>query len=236
MLPPAAVNTGFVRPSFPNHRQPAEKTRQVHKAKPLGETGAGKPNHPTPVYSGQNQNPKHRSLSFALISQALGFWCISAIVTEELRGEKDIFLISFTGAKMKVRYATKEDAEFLVANRRHISASLMREKIEREEVYVVELEGKIIGWARYGLFWDNMPFLNMIHFFPEFRRRGFGSALLGFWESEMRRKGHCILLTSTQSDEEGQFFYRRLGYQDAGVLLLPDEPAELILLKHVSED
>ena len=149
-------------------------------------------------------------------------------------GEKTCSLPKSLGTEMKVKYATREDAEFLVAHRRHISASLMRQKMERGEVYVAEQEGKIIGWARYGLFWDNMPFLNMIYLFPEFRRRGFGSVLIGFWEGEMRQKGHRIVLTSTQSDEEGQFFYRSLGYQDAGVLILPGEPAELIMLKYVS--
>lgn len=38
-------------------------------------------------------------------------------------------------------------------------------------------------------------------------------------------------MTSTQSDETAQHFYRKLGYVDAGALLLQDEPLEIILTK-----
>jgi hypothetical protein len=33
------------------------------------------------------------------------------------------------------------------------------------------------------------------------------------------------------SAESAQHFYRKLGYVDSGALLLPDEPAELLLRK-----
>ncbi len=56
---------------------------------------------------------------------------------------------------MSVRLATIEDEKFLVENRRHISASLMKEKISKEQIYVAESNCEIVGWARYGLFWDN---------------------------------------------------------------------------------
>ena len=53
----------------------------------------------------------------------------------------------------------------------------------------------------------------------------------------MRQKGHRLLLTSTRSDEEAQHFYRRLGYQDAGGLLLTapgyQQPLELFLAKTI---
>jgi len=40
-----------------------------------------------------------------------------------------------------------------------------------------------------------------------------------------------MVLTSTVSAETAQHLYRRLGYVDSGALLLPDEPAELLLRK-----
>jgi ribosomal protein S18 acetylase RimI-like enzyme len=45
-----------------------------------------------------------------------------------------------------------------------------------------------------------------------------------------------MVLTSTVSAETAQHLYRRLGYRrlgyvDSGALLLPDEPAELLLRK-----
>lgn len=43
--------------------------------------------------------------------------------------------------------------------------------------------------------------------------------------------GHDLVLTSTMSNERSQHLFRRLGYVDTGALLLPDEPAEIILRK-----
>jgi hypothetical protein len=47
----------------------------------------------------------------------------------------------------------------------------------------------------------------------------------------MQKRGHGMIMTSTQSNEQAQHFYRRLGYQDAGALLLPGEVLEIIFLK-----
>ncbi len=52
-------------------------------------------------------------------------------------------------------------------------------------------------------------------------------------EAELLKDGHKMVLTSTQSDEQGQFFYRKLGYRDCGALLLPDEPLEILMLKQL---
>ena len=58
-----------------------------------------------------------------------------------------------------------------------------------------------------------------------------------FWENEMQQLGYKMLMTSTQVDENAQHFYRKLGYQDAGGLLLsvPDyqQPMELFFIKEV---
>jgi ribosomal protein S18 acetylase RimI-like enzyme len=55
--------------------------------------------------------------------------------------------------------------------------------------------------------------------------------LVDAWERSQLVAGHTIVLSSTVSAETAQHLYRRLGYVDSGVLLLPDEPAELLLRK-----
>ena len=40
-------------------------------------------------------------------------------------------------------------------------------------------------------------------------------------EQDMKALGYGLVMTSTQSDEEGQRFYRALGYVDCGSLTLP---------------
>ena len=133
-----------------------------------------------------------------------------------------------------IRIAMIDDLEFVAAHDRHVTREVMARKIADARVYVISSEDEdIIGWLRYGLFWDSIPFMNMLFILEPHRRKGFGRQLVERWERDMREQGFDLVLTSTQSDEEAQHFYRRLGYVDAGVLLLPDEPAEIIMRKQL---
>ena len=73
--------------------------------------------------------------------------------------------------------------------------------------------------------------MNLLWVVRERRGQGVGTALVTAWETSHLAVGHTFVLTSTVSAETAQHFYRRLGYVDSGVLLLPEEPAELILRK-----
>ena len=75
--------------------------------------------------------------------------------------------------------------------------------------------------------------MNLLYLFEDYRGKGYGSQLASFWEKEMLKNKYKMVLTSTQSNEQAQFFYRKLGYIDCGSLLLPDEPLEIILLKNI---
>lgn len=132
------------------------------------------------------------------------------------------------------RQAREQDLDFLVEHDRHLRRSVMLDKIQRKEVFVIEHDSQLIGWARYNLFWDLVPFLTNINILEDHRRKGFGTQLIHSWEEAMRDEGHRLVLTSTQSDETGQFFYRKVGYRDAGVLLLPNEAGELMLVKELA--
>ena len=135
-----------------------------------------------------------------------------------------------------VRFATKEHLRTLSALDPHISKEELENSVRLQRVFVSEDHGKLVGWLRYNLFWDNTPFLNLLFVLKEERGKGYGKELILFWEREMRKKGYGRLLTSTQSDEQAQFFYRKFGYIDCGSLLLPGEPLEILFLKEIGED
>ncbi len=136
-----------------------------------------------------------------------------------------------------MRYANQHDLDFVLSQDKHISGDELVRKIQVGRCYVILDDSKPIGVLRYGLFWDIIPFLNLIHFAESYRRRGFGQAAMQCWEDEMRRLGHKVVLTSTQSDEGAQHFYRKLGYKDAGCLLLDVvpyvQPLEIIMMKQL---
>lgn len=133
---------------------------------------------------------------------------------------------------MRIVAATDLDYEYIKEYDHHIAEHLILPKIRENEIYIFQNEdGGSIGWMRHGYFWDNIPFLNMIWIDEAYRSKGLGKEAVLFWEDEMKKQGFQGVMTSTMANEEAQHFYRRLGYRDAGCLLLEDEPLEILLTK-----
>lgn len=130
-----------------------------------------------------------------------------------------------------IRYAQNDDFEVLMKYDTHIDERELKNCISSRRVLAAYENGEFIGWLRFNLFWDSIPFMNMLYVLSEHRGKGHGGALVDFWEKEMLESGYKMLLTSTLSNERAQFFYRKKGYTDCGGLLLPHEPLEIIMLK-----
>lgn len=134
-----------------------------------------------------------------------------------------------------IRYADATDYETLRAFDIHIRESELKNAIAQGRVMVMYDQEGLAGWLRYSLFWDSIPFMNMLYFLDGKRGKGYGRKLVGFWEKQMEECGYDMVLTSTLSSEEAQFFYRKLGYRDCGSLILPGEALEIILMKRLCE-
>ncbi len=50
----------------------------------------------------------------------------------------------------------------------------------------------------------------------------------------MKGRGFERVMTSTLTNEDAQQFYRKLGYRDAGCLLLEHEPLEIFFYKSLT--
>ena len=139
---------------------------------------------------------------------------------------------------MVIRYAASEDRQFWYSLDRHLPEMEFRKKVRDRQGYVLLSEGRPAGLLRYNLFWDNTPFCTLLCIEEQYRNRGFGRALMEHWEQDMRSQGYGMALVSTQSDEDAQFFYRRLGYRDCGSLTVDvpgyEQPMELFLVKQLS--
>lgn len=136
-----------------------------------------------------------------------------------------------------IRYVQKEDEAFWFSLDNHLSKQEFEKKIRDRMGYVLLQESTPIGILRYNLFWDNTPFCTMLFIDAAHQHKGYGAKLMAFWEEEMLSLGYGMLMTSTQVDEDAQHFYRKLGYQDAGGLLLTipgyEQPMELFFTKRL---
>ena len=134
---------------------------------------------------------------------------------------------------MNIRFAESDDFDTISNLDKHIAKKELISAINQKRVLVAEENGEFTGWLRFNLFWDNTPFMNMLFVIKPHRGKGIGLQLVTRWESEMKSLSYKLLMTSTLANENAQHFYRKLNYKDAGSLLLPDEPLEIIFIKEV---
>ncbi|MEW2374960.1 GNAT family N-acetyltransferase [Micromonospora sp. NPDC047812] len=134
-----------------------------------------------------------------------------------------------------LRVADNRDVSFLVQAELHVDRMELHRVIEAGRVTVAVEDTSIQGWLRWGLFWDEIPFMNMLFVLEQHRGKGLGTRLIQHWENQQRAAGHGSVMTSTLASEEAQHLYRRLGYVDRGCLLLPGEPLEILLAKSLGE-
>ncbi len=137
---------------------------------------------------------------------------------------------------IQIRYATDSDLPYLQQHDDLISENVMQKKVSDSQVIVAVKNGSHLGWLRFGFWWDIFPFMNLIVVEEAERGKGTGRKLVEFWEKEMKYRGHELVITSTDANEDAQQFHRKMGYRDSGCILFPKElfptsTMEILLLK-----
>jgi len=136
-----------------------------------------------------------------------------------------------------IRPAVAADQAFWFSLDTHLPTEVFAKKIMEKTAYVVVADDQPVGLLRYNFFWDTIPFCTMLVIEKAHQGKGIGKRLVTYWEQQQKAAGHALCLTSTQVDEQAQHFYRKLGYQDAGGLLLTspgfEQPMELFLVKQL---
>ena len=138
---------------------------------------------------------------------------------------------------ISVRYIQEADKIFWFTLDKHLSEIEFEKKIRDKKGYVILEDKTPIGLLRYNLFWDNIPFCTMLFIDWAYQNKGYGRIIMEFWEKEMKQLGYGMIMTSTQVDEDAQHFYRKMGFQDAGGLLINipkyEQPMEMFFIKAI---
>lgn len=136
-----------------------------------------------------------------------------------------------------IRQATNEDRDFWFKLDNHLSIETFEQKVHEQMAYVLVENERPIGLLRYQLFWDNTPFCTMLSIETSHQNQGYGKMLMSFWEHEMKQQGYGMLMTSTQVDENAQHFYRKIGFGEAGSLIIDipryQQPMEMFFIKEI---
>jgi len=124
-----------------------------------------------------------------------------------------------------ITYATLDDKQYVCPGE-NLSESEFELKVRDKRCYILRLDGQRIGVMVFNLMFDFIPFLSLMYLEDEHQRKGFGTAAMTHWENEMRSLGYKMIMISTQVDEDGQHFYRKLGYKDMGSIVMDIPPHE----------
>ncbi len=130
---------------------------------------------------------------------------------------------------MKIRRATASDMARITKYDRHIHPDRLTACVEKGQVDVLCDGDRILGVLRYSLFWQSIPFLDLIFIDETCRGQGWGSRMMAAWEDSMRAMGYPHVMLSTQEDETAKFFYEKIGYRRIGAFLPPEQDADEIM-------
>jgi ribosomal protein S18 acetylase RimI-like enzyme len=133
-----------------------------------------------------------------------------------------------------LRLACTGDLRFLSAFSAADPLEAFRDPIRDGRLRIIQLAGSRVGVLKFCFLWETYPFIETLMILEPQRGKGHGRDAVRAWEAEMKERGFDVVLTSTQADEGAQHFWRKLGYVDCGMLLLPDKPAELFLLRRLT--
>ena len=139
---------------------------------------------------------------------------------------------------MTIELAQRKDKKKLARLDTHISSLSMNRCIRQGQIYVLRddsiknggqnhrLKDPVVGVLRYSLFWQTIPFLDLLYIDEPYRNQGFGTAMMHEWEKAMATCGYEYVMTSTQADEQAWRFYEKLGYRKVGGFFPPEQGVE----------
>jgi len=137
---------------------------------------------------------------------------------------------------MEIRLADAKDKKKILKYDCHIHHNKVGECIDNGLVAVLCDGGNIVGVLRWNLFWQSIPFLDLLFIDEAYRGQGWGSKMMAQWEESMKLMGYSDVMLSTQEDETAKYFYEKLGYHRIGAFLPPKQEAdEIMYLKELTQ-
>ena len=130
---------------------------------------------------------------------------------------------------MTIEMALPEDLAQIRGYDCHIPRERLLRSIQDSQVLALKNGGFVLGMLRWSLFWQTIPFLDLIFLDDTARNQGWGSEMMAHWEHQLRAIGYDYAMTSTQADETAWQFYEKLGYRKIGSFLPPDQEAQELI-------
>ena len=133
------------------------------------------------------------------------------------------------GDRMEIRLADSKDKQKILKYDSHISVERLNVCIASRWVYILCDGETVVGVLRYSLFWQSIPFLDLLYIDEAYRGKGFGRQMIAHWEVDMKALKYPYVMLSTQADETAKYFYEKINYRRIGAFLPPEQDADEVM-------
>ena len=134
-----------------------------------------------------------------------------------------------------LRVAQETDFDFFKMLSREPTEEQLWAQIRQGRLRVIESDEGAIGFIKFCVLWEFLPFMEVIIVRQDCRRRGLGTRAVRDWEREMANRSFRRTIISTQATETAQEFWLKIGYHECGSFTLPGQPTELFMYRDISE-
>ena len=110
---------------------------------------------------------------------------------------------------MEIRLAMAADMPQILKYDCHIPSDKVGKCIEHALVDALWDVDRIVGILRYNLFWQTIPFLDLIYIDEAYRGQGWGSKMMANWEENMKRMGYSHVMLSPRRTKRRSFSTKR---------------------------
>lgn len=135
-----------------------------------------------------------------------------------------------------LRTPVSSDLEVLRELWPRLSDAALEAQIRGPRLRIIDAGGKPVGFLKFHVIWESLPFIELIVILESERGLGYGACAVREWEREMAERGFDLVIMSTQASATAQHFWRKLGYRDCGALTIRDQPAEIFMQRRLAGD
>jgi ribosomal protein S18 acetylase RimI-like enzyme len=125
---------------------------------------------------------------------------------------------------LQMAYEVEEVGADSASLDRRLIGSVLRKKIQRQEVSVVFDEGRLVGMAGVNARFRDFCQIGSVYVEPSHRRKGYGSSLVSYHLVKLFARYRRVLLFVKEENEPALRMYANLGFRNRGVLLQAQYP------------
>ncbi len=132
---------------------------------------------------------------------------------------------------MRIILARKEHLHTLSMRERMLGSDVLLTKIRRREIILATTSDQILGWLRFSMLYDHIPIITMLYVEKNQRRQGIARKLVARFEKRMIASGAFVVMASSSAGDDARHVFRKLGYEDAGMIELDPGHRERLFRK-----